>query len=255
MEKITINRIQLAYTRQGQGTPLLLLHGYPLDHTIWENVLAQLVDTFDVICPDLRGFGESEIMAPGYEIADMALDLAGLLDSLGIDKACIAGHSMGGYVALAFTRQFPARVLGLGLVASQTLDDPADRKAGRYATIEQIKAGGVAVVEAAMAPKLSADAKVREAVSGLILRQKAEGCIGTLRAMAERPDNTDLMGTIASPVVLIHGDADVLIPVERAREIKAQFPKTHLVELPGAGHMPMMEFPKETALGLKKLLN
>src|SRR4030095_15752442 len=130
MEKINVNGIQLAYDRRGQGTPLVLMHGYPLDHHLWDEVLPLLEDTFDVIVPDLRGFGESTTVDSTYTMDDYASDIAGLLDQLGIQKTAIVGHSMGGYVALAFTRLYPERVSGIGLVSSQVLADPPDRKEG-----------------------------------------------------------------------------------------------------------------------------
>ncbi len=124
MEKVNVNGIHLAYDRRGKGTPLVLLHGYPLDHHLWDESLPLLEDTFDVILPDLRGFGESSTVDSSYTMDDYASDIAGLLDQLGIQKTAIAGHSMGGYVALAFARLYPERVSGLGLVSSQVLADP-----------------------------------------------------------------------------------------------------------------------------------
>src|SRR5574342_836143 len=101
METITVDGLQLAYVRQGNGTPLVLLHGYPLDHHLWDDIVPLLEDTFDLIMPDLRGFGGSATVDVSFTIDDYASDIAGLLDQLGIQKAGIVGHSMGGYVALA----------------------------------------------------------------------------------------------------------------------------------------------------------
>ena len=132
MKKISINGIELAYERHGKGASLILLHGYPLDHHLWNEVVPILKDTFDLIIPDLRGFGESTTVDTPYTMNDFASDLAGLLDQLGIQKAAIAGHSMGGYVALAYARLYPERVSAFALVSSQVLADPPDRKEGRY---------------------------------------------------------------------------------------------------------------------------
>ena len=85
----------------------MLLHGFPLDHHLWDEVVPLLEDTFDVILPDLRGFGESTTVDSPYSMDDYASDIAGLLDHLGIQKAAIVGHSMGGYAALAFARLYP----------------------------------------------------------------------------------------------------------------------------------------------------
>jgi pimeloyl-ACP methyl ester carboxylesterase len=112
MENIRVNSIELAYERHGKGTPLVLLHGFPLDHHLWDEVVPLLEDSFDLILPDLRGFGESETIDTPYTMEDYASDIAGLLDQLAIQKAAVAGHSMGGYVALAFARTYPERVSG-----------------------------------------------------------------------------------------------------------------------------------------------
>ena len=127
MKKISINGIELAYERHGKGASLVLLHGYPLDHHLWDEVVPLLKDTFDLIIPDLRGFGKSTTVDTPYTMNDFASDLAGLLDQLGIQKVAVAGHSMGGYVALAFARLYPERVRGFALVSSQVLADPPDR--------------------------------------------------------------------------------------------------------------------------------
>src|SRR5690606_26707198 len=110
MNKLNVNGIELAYARRGKGSPLVLLHGYPLDHHIWDAVTPLLENEFDLILPDLRGFGQSTTVETPYTLDDFAADIAGLLDQLGIPKAALAGHSMGGYVALAFVNRYPERV-------------------------------------------------------------------------------------------------------------------------------------------------
>ena len=252
MNKTKANGISIAYERCGKGTPLVLLHGYPLDHTIWEPVLPLLKNDFDLILPDLRGFGESDAPAIPYGMADLAADIAALLGVLNIWKAVIAGHSMGGYVALAFARAYPQRTLGMGLVASQVLADTPEKKAGRYQEANDILAHGVREVAEGMSVKLTADPGLQAKLRILILRQRPEGLAGALRAMAERPDSSALLPGSDFPVVLIHGLSDELIPVERARSVKAAVPNAHLAEIPAVGHMPMMEAPQETAVAIKE---
>jgi pimeloyl-ACP methyl ester carboxylesterase len=254
MEKIKVNGITLAYTRRGQGTPLVLAHGYPLDHTIWDEVLPYLEGDFDLILPDLRGFGESQAVEAEYSLTDMAGDLAALLDYLGIEQACMAGHSMGGYIALAFARAWPGRLRGLGLVASQALADTPERRQGRYETAAVVMRDGVGQVAEAMSAALTPDARVQAFVRGLIAAQPPAGVAGALKAIAGREDATPILSSFQFPVVVIHGDADALIPLERAREVKAALSQAWLVELPGAGHMPMLEAAEATAKALKNLL-
>jgi 3-oxoadipate enol-lactonase len=253
MEKIDVNGIQLAYDRRGKGAPLMLLHGYPLDHHLWDEVIPLLEDTFDVIAPDLRGFGESTIADSSPTMEDFASDIAGLLDYLGMQKTAIVGHSMGGYVALAFVRLYPDRVTGLGLVSSQVLADPPDRKEGRYRSAKEVAENGIGSVVATMTPKFTADEKLQAFARTSMEQQQPAAYIGALRAMAERMDSTSLLSTLKFPVVIIHGDSDALIPADRAREVKAALPQAHLVEISGAGHMPMMEAKEKTAEALKHL--
>ncbi len=254
MQKVKVNGFNIAFERRGRGKLLMLVHGYPLDHTIWNDVAGLLEKDFDVIQPDLRGLGQSDADAKVYTVANLASDLAGLLDYLKIEKTFMAGHSMGGYVALAFARAYPERLLGLGMVASQTLADPPDRKEGRYKTAADVAEKGVGVVAEAMAPKLSVDSAIQKSVHHMILQQKADGVIGSLKAMAERLDSSGLFAALNLPAVVVHGDADALIPVERGREMKAALPSAHYVELSGLGHLPMMESPQLVADALKFFL-
>jgi pimeloyl-ACP methyl ester carboxylesterase len=253
MLKTTVNGIQLAYERRGNGFPLVLIHGYPLDHFIWERVVPILENDFDLILPDLRGFGQSDVVLTPFEVADMAEDIAVLLDLLKIEKAAIAGHSMGGYVALAFGQRHPARLLGMGLVASQVFADAPEKKIGRAREAEDILAHGIGNVAETMSIKLTDDPILQSRLKGIILQQRPQGLAGALLAMAGRPDSTPFLPGLDIPFVVVHGQVDKLIPVERARAIKGLLKKGFLSEIEGAGHMPMMEAPQVTAEALIKI--
>lgn len=254
MEKINVNGIELAYTRRGTGKkPLMLLHGFPLDSSIWDETAAELEGDFDLIIPDLRGFGQSTTVETPYRMEDMADDLAALLTHLGLEQTSMAGHSMGGYVALAFAKKYPEKVSGLALVASQAAADTPDRKEGRYKTAQEVAEKGVGVVADAMPEKLSADVNVQAVSRKLIEAQSPAAVIGALKALAEREDMRETLTDSLFPVVLLHGDADALIPIDRARDVREIIGDVVLVGLPGGGHMPMMEFPLETADALKLL--
>ncbi len=241
----------MAYERVGRGAPLVLIHGFPLDHTIWDEVVPLLQDDFDLILPDLRGFGESDAVDSPYTMTDLAGDIASLLDHLGLDAALLAGHSMGGYVALAFADAYPHRTRGLALVASQAAADAPERKAGRYAQAQKIAEEGIGETVAAMTVKLTADERVQKFAHDLMRKQKPAGYIGTLKAMAERTEKLSMLERTSFPVLIVHGEADALIPL--AREIPLKVTRTRMVELAGVGHMPMMESPREVAEALKSL--
>jgi 3-oxoadipate enol-lactonase len=248
-----VNGVELAYERRGKGPPLVLIHGHPLDHTIWELVVPLLEKDFDLILPDLRGFGQSETVRTGYLLTDMAADIAALLDSLNLQQATIAGHSMGGYIALAFARAYPDRIRGLGLVASHVFADPPERKQSRFTDAAEIEKQGVGTLAESFPAKLTANPDLQSTLRDIILRQSVYGVAESLRAMAERADSSTLLAGARFPVVVIHGTADALIPVARAREGKALAEKIHLVEIEGVGHVPMMEAPQKTVEALRWL--
>ena len=143
MQFALVNHIRIAYERRGSGVPLVLLHGFPLDHSIWELILPWIDNKADLILPDLRGFGKSDGPDGTYTMEVLASDVFGILDYLKIAKAVIAGHSMGGYIALAFARLYPDRLLGLGLISTQATADTQERKSGRYETAESVEERGV----------------------------------------------------------------------------------------------------------------
>ena len=250
MAQLSVGEMNIAYERSGTGRPLLLVHGFPLDHAVWQSLAALLESDFDVIMPDLPGFGASSLSAGGMDGA--ACQLAALLDGLGIESAYVAGHSMGGYLALSFAHQFPGRVLGLGLIGSQAAADLPERRAGRYATAEQVERLGVQVV-LDMAAKLTLQATFTPWIEQIILRQNPAGVASALRGMAQRQDAFTFLPGFDFPLLLVHGLEDGLIAVDRAREVKKQHPQATLVELPGVGHSPMLEAPQETAQALRML--
>jgi len=253
MEKIKVNGIELAYARRGKGSPLVLLHGFPLDHHLWDEVSTLLDDTFDLILPDLRGFGESTTVDTPYTMDDYASDIAGLLDQLGAQRAGIVGHSMGGYVALAFARLYPERVNGLGLVSAQVPADLLERKEGRYKSAANVAEKGIGGVVEAMTSKFTSDLRLQALAREMMEKQQPAAYIGALKAMAERMDSTSLLNTFKFPMVIVHGVADALIPIDRAREMNEAVPHSHYVELKDIGHVPMLEAAKETAEALKHL--
>ena len=208
---------------------------------------------FDLILPDLRGFGPSGAVQTQTMLTDMAADNAALLDFLTVKTAAIAGHSMGSQGALAGARDYPARLRGRGLVASQVIADPPDKKAAHFEMAERVEANGVGEVAESMPALLSADADLQAALKQLILRQPKEGMAGARRTMADRSDSTDILPTFDYSVASIHGLTDKIVPIERAHEVGSWVKKGYLVEIEGVGHMPMMEAPQVTVEALRTL--
>ena len=248
-----VNGIRMAYEDRGTGLPLVLIHGFPLDHTIWDGILPYLEGHLRMIRPDLRGFGKSEATEGVYTMRLLASDIAALLDLLTIPHAVLVGHSMGGYVALAFAQAYPERILGLGLVASQAAGDTPERRMGRIAIAEEVIKNGSRPFAELNAPQLTDDAGLQKQLYEMILHTNPTSIAAAQKGMAERPDMLPFLPEIKVPAVVMHGTADRLIPVERARESAGRLPKGRFIEIPGANHMPMMEMPAKTAEPVNQL--
>lgn len=246
--------VNLFYEERGIGFPIILVHGFPLDRTIWEPVAGYLEPFSRVICPDLRGYGRSP-QADGYRMESFAGDLVALMDRLGIESAILAGHSMGGYISLAFARDYPHRLAGLALVTSQAAADLPERREARYQLASEVEKRGVeAVVDASLA-KYSPNPDVLAFTKTLMLKASPEVVAGSLRGMAERSDMTGLLEKLDLPALIIAGEVDELIAPRRSEEMAGLLPQGELVVIPGGGHMAMIEAPRLVADALHKLIS
>lgn len=246
--------VDLYYEEIGQGLPVVLLHGFPLNHTIWAPVVDRLKDQVRLITPDLRGHGQSPVTDGEYSMRLMAEDVHVLLNRLGIEKAIVAGHSMGGYVSLAFARAYPGCLAGLAMVSSQAEADTPEKRQGRYITAEEVGRRGVKAVVKKMLPKLTARKDLAPDLLDIMVKMPKKGMIGALKGMAERPNALEWVPEINAPAVVIAGEQDTIIPMERARTMTQMFTRGWLVEVPEAAHMPMMETPQVVSDALKQLI-
>jgi 3-oxoadipate enol-lactonase len=252
--------VKLHYSEAGQGTPVVLLHGFPLSSVLWHKQQRQLSDLSRVITPDLRGHGQSPARPGVYEMETLARDVLALLDSLHIRKAAILGHSMGGYVALAAWKLAAERFLALGLIDSQAAADTEEGRQGRFKLAEKVATEGSQAVAAAMLPKLfapglAAGDPLIEQVQQMILNTPRAGIIGSLNGMAVRHNATATLATIDVPALILTGDKDQLIPPARAEAMAAVIPKATLTIIENAGHLPMLERPDATATALCRFLS
>ncbi len=254
------NTVTLSYSEQGQGTPVVLLHGYPLSSAIWQEQRQRLGDYFHVITPDLRGHGHSPAPLGVYEMEILGRDVLALLDSLGVKKAAILGHSMGGYVTLALWKLAPERFLALGLICSQSGADTPQAREGRYTTADKVSASGSKVVADSMIPRLfspdvPADESFIEQMRAIIMSTKPDGIIGSLKGMAVRPDSTPILPNINVPVLIVTGDKDQIIPPQKADAMASAIPGATLATIENAGHMPMLEQPQAMTMAIRNFLS
>jgi pimeloyl-ACP methyl ester carboxylesterase len=252
--------IKLSYSEQGHGMPLVLLHGFPFHSGLWQPQVHNLSSSYRVITPDLRGFGQSEVTQGTYEMALMAQDVLKLLDDLGIERAAIMGHSMGGYVALALWRLAPERFSALGLIASHAwADSPAQRQAREQLIDAIMERGAVAVIETMLprlfAPNPSTDEPIQAQARDMMRSASTTSLINALRGMLQRPDSSDLLPQITVPTLILCGDSDAIVPPERAEAMARLVPNAMLITIENAAHMPMLEQPQATALAIRTFLS
>src|SRR5918911_2284289 len=206
--------MNLAYTDTGIGSPIVLIHGYPFNRSLWSEQVTALSNSYRVIAPDLRGFGETDPSAGPATMERMAQDIAELMDQLEIRQAVIGGLSMGGYVALAFYKQFPSRVRALVLADTRAQADTEEGKQTRFEQAEKALAEGMAGIADAMLPKLltpetvSKRPEIVKRVRDMMLKTKPEGAAAALRGMAEREDQSSLLPKIAVPTLILVGAED-----------------------------------------------
>lgn len=242
----------LFYDNLGKGTPVILLHGLALDHTIWYPVADLLKDDYFLILPDLRGHGRSFSPPGRYSMDQMAGDVLRLMDYLNLEKAFLGGHSMGGYVALNFAKNYSERLHGLALIASHVYADLAEKKEQRLHQIEELAYEPPIKIFDGMLNGLTRNNKVKQFCREIIENCDPKGMQGVLYAMANREASKEIDKKMDQPVLLVTGMDDHFISLEKSREIAEKINTQWLIEVEDAGHMVMMEEPDETASALKK---
>jgi 3-oxoadipate enol-lactonase len=240
--------MEIAYDETGSGIPLLLVHGWPHDRTLWAGQTSGLVTQARCVAPDLRGFGGSTVRGP-WSIDQFADDLAGLLAARHVDRAVVCGLSMGGYVALAMVRRHRALVRGLILTSTRATADSPEAREKRARLVDFVQAHGVDALAdrqlKAMVGSTTFESRpdVRESLRQMMAAAPLEGVVGALRAMAERPDASGLLPTIDVPTLVVGGAEDTFTPPDELRAMAAQIPRARFELLAAAGHACAYERP------------
>jgi 3-oxoadipate enol-lactonase len=245
------------FAEEGRGEPVVLLHAFPLDGTMWDTQRAELSRNRRVIVPDFRGFGRSGTLVPPASLDEHADDVALMLDGLSIERAAVAGLSMGGYVALAFARRHPRRLARLILADTRSAPDSAEGRSARAENIELVRSQGVPALLERLMPKLlspNASPEVVANVRAMGGRQTRAGVSAALAAMRDRADSTPFLANIAVPTLVIVGDADTISPPEEARAIASALPQAEIAVIPGAGHLSNLESPAAFTAEVRKFL-
>ena len=259
LRQFNVEGVRLACEDVGSGPPIVLLHGFPLDHTMWDAQIAELQTHFRVIAPDLRGFGGSQLGADdaenGVGMERYAADVIALLDWLQVSEPVVlAGLSMGGYVAWQVALRWHDRIRGLIPCDTRAAADADEPRAARFKMAEAAMQAGNSLPALAMIPKLLG-AETREQrpevevkLRAMIERQSAEAVAAAQRGMARREDVRGKLDAIAAHSLCIVGVEDVISPPAEMHEIAVLLAKSGdddvaLVEIDHSGHMTTMENP------------
>lgn len=260
-QTVFLNGISLAYDDVGTGPVILLIHGFPLNRSMWRPQLGDLVAAgYRVITPDLRGFGDSDEPDGPYSMDLFSDDLIGLLDHLEISHAVVAGMSMGGYVLFNLLERFPERISAAVFVVTRSVADDEAGRARRLQLAGEVLKFGPQVVADLFHPLMfapgtvAARPKLAEEVYGLMVNTGSRGLSGGLLAMRERPDVTPLLRSIRTPSLVIGAEQDLACPVEHPRMIADGIPGSRLELIADAGHLVNLEQPNQFNLLLLDFL-
>lgn len=260
MEKIKLpaNHVELNYEDRGSGEAVVLLHGFCGSSQYWKHVIPLLETSYRVIAPDLRGHGQSSIPEEPYLMETMAYDISQLLDSLGLNKVVMFGHSMGGYAAAAFAGAFPDKLAGVSLIHSTTLPDDEAGKQKRTDTMKSIQDKGIVPFVEGLIPKLFAETSLVnhkdevEQMTEIGRQTPPQGAIRSAEGMRERTDRSLNLSRASFPVLLVAGAKDNIVSPEKTFSVEGSHVTKQLLE--EAGHMSMIECPDKLAENMKTFL-
>ncbi|WP_109436296.1 alpha/beta fold hydrolase [Aquimarina sp. AU119] len=250
--------IKINYSVFGKGTPVVFLHGFLENSTMWKETTIHLSKSYYCITIDLLGHGDTECLGYIHTMEDMAQAVKAVLDSLNIVKAIFIGHSMGGYVALASVDLFPDVVSGLVLLNSTSFPDSPERKTNRSRAIDIVKNNPNAFTSMAIANLFAEEnrlvfAEKIKSIKNQASRMPLQGIISALEGMKIRKNRTSVLSNFNKPKVILAGIKDPVLPYSQNLKEAEQF-KIDLVSFNG-GHMSYLENEEEYINTLLKFLS
>jgi len=244
----------------GSGDAVVLLHGFPLSREIWDAQVRALTG-FRVVAMDLRGMGRSRVVDGPYLMESLAGDVAAVLDALSIERATLVGHSLGGYVALAFARMYVERLARLALVCSRIAADTPERAAHRFELADDAERSGSSarIIDEMRGATLGAKTRqsrreIVEKFNKIAEKNDPRGLAAMLRGMALRDGADDIAGDLGMPVLVVAGEEDPGIALVESEGTAAAFPSGKLALMEGSGHVPMLETPDQLSACLVRWL-
>jgi len=239
----------ISFTDIGTGQPIIFIHAFPTSQNLWKPQQDGLNKYFRIVTLDLWGFGQSDTTdGSSVTMSDYADEVKQLLDQLHIQKAIIAGESMGGYIALAFLEKYPTQVTGLILSDSQSIADTNEIKAKREKTaIDVLENGTSNLINGFMIKALTMEAPeaTKHFLLDILKTQKPTGIASALRGMAMRHDTSHLLAESLLPILILTGDKDTLIAPEQSHNMNVLAKNSKLVVITHAAHLSNLEQPEQ----------
>jgi 3-oxoadipate enol-lactonase len=251
----------IVYWTLGDGSPVVLLHPFPVNHEFWLPVAESLASRYRVVLPDLRGHGDSGIGEGPATMEKHATDIARVMDDTGIGRAPLAGVSIGGYTLFEFWRNHRGRVAALGLFNTKAPADGPEARAGRLQAANDVLARGTEPFFESMIAKVLAKTtrEMRpDLVDGalrMMRKMSPEDVAQVQRGMAMRPDSIDTLKTINVPTLLLTGDEDTMTGANEADLMRQHISGSQMRVIGKAGHYSPWEQPEETAKLLRQFLD
>jgi len=261
MDKTTAYKgVTVAYEDRGTGPCIVLIHGYLETRRIWKGFTERFGDQYRIITPDLPGHGDSGTLGEVHRMEDLAGSVHAILENEGIEKIFLVGHSMGGYVTMAFADHYPDRLSGYCLFHSTCFADTEDKKNNRDREISLIRCGKKQQIVNVNIPRGFADMNLEplaqqvEQAKQIALGNSDEGIVALLNGMKQRPDRTAVLQNSSLPLLLIGGMNDNYIPVEVFEKLVRLAPRAVVLRLKNSGHMGFMEEPEPAAEAIRKMV-
>jgi pimeloyl-ACP methyl ester carboxylesterase len=258
---LTLDGRTLFYREEGSGLPVLLLHGFAEDGQIWDGLVPRLSPYCRLLIPDLPGSGRSALLPGEPSIDSLAETIKKFIDGLGLDTCVLIGHSMGGYISLAFAEKYPQRLKAFGFFHSTAYADSEEKRAARRKSIDFIRQHGAASFIRQSTPNLFAAATQEQRpslVEDTIHRYAGfspESLVYYYKAMIRRPDRVHVLREFVGPVLFLMGAADLVVPYEQALK-QCHEPVISVIHtLDHSGHMGMLEEPEPAGEWIESFLN
>jgi len=245
------------YKIEGQGPVIVFLHGFMENARIWKSFVPKFTDRFRVLRINLPGHGKTSVYGESHTMEFMAECVKAVLDHEKVEKAALVGHSMGGYVSLAFAEAFPESTSGVVMFSSSCFEDTPERKADRERAMKAADAHKMKFITSVI-PNLfyersgmKASKKIFKLVK-IAAKQPKEGIIAAIRGMKDREDRSEIIRNAAFPLMFIAGQDDMLIPLERIQEMHRLQPAAMVEVLENCGHVGFFEQKKASIQAIRK---